>query len=108
MDILIWSDKVVFALQKCVNCNRQFSWSKIYKSFWWAYKPIECDNCNTEYRIRLSGRFVFVSLTLLPMLIFSFFLSPFSNPFLTIGMGLTILLIGSLFTPYLVRYKLKK
>ncbi|WP_370529774.1 TIGR04104 family putative zinc finger protein [Alkalihalobacillus sp. AL-G] len=96
---------VVCILQKCENCNKQFSWSHIYNSFWWAYKRIECGNCNTKHSIRISGRFIFVSLTILPMWIFGFFLSPFSNIFITIGVGLAILLVGSLFTPYVVKYK---
>lgn len=93
------------AMQTCKNCNTQFSWSKVYISFWKGYKPIECENCNTEHRILVLGRVVFVSLTILPMLVFGFFLSPFDQSFATIGVGIAILLIGSLFTPYLVKYK---
>ncbi|WP_442857108.1 TIGR04104 family putative zinc finger protein [Bacillus sp. FJAT-45037] len=91
-------------LQKCENCNEQFSWSKIYKSFWWAYKPINCDKCGKEHRITIIGRFTFTFLTIVPMLIFGNFLSPFSNFFMTLTIGFAILMIGSLFAPYFVKY----
>ncbi|WP_419465967.1 TIGR04104 family putative zinc finger protein [Bacillus spongiae] len=97
-----------FALQKCENCNRQFSWGKIYNSVWSSYKPIECDNCNKEHSITTSGKVIALSLTILPLLIFAFVLSPFSNSFLNISAGLIVLFIGSLFTPYLVKYEWKK
>ena len=92
-------------MQKCKNCNAQFSWNKIYKSFWWNYKPIKCDNCGTEHRITISGRITFVSLTILPMLIFGNFLSPFNSVFVTLGTALLIFFVGSLFIPFLVTYK---
>ncbi|WP_419465907.1 TIGR04104 family putative zinc finger protein [Bacillus spongiae] len=94
----------MFALQKCENCNELFSWRKIYKSLWVGNKPIKCENCQGEHRIKLSGRFVTSSLTILPMLIFTSFLSPFSNPLLSLCIGLIIFFIGSLFTPYFVKY----
>jgi len=93
-----------FVLQKCENCKTAFSWSKIYKSVW-AYKSIVCDKCGKEHKITIPGRFTFVSLTILPTLIFSDFLSPFENILMTIIVGTTILLFGSLFTPFLVKYK---
>ncbi|MFE7064543.1 TIGR04104 family putative zinc finger protein [Sutcliffiella sp. NPDC057660] len=92
-------------MQKCKNCNTPFSWSSIYKSFWLGYKPIGCENCNTEHRITVLGRLKFVSLTIIPMLVFGHFFSPFDNAFSTIGVGIAILIIGSLFTPYFVKYK---
>ncbi|RKL65556.1 hypothetical protein CR203_20370 [Salipaludibacillus neizhouensis] len=92
-------------MQKCENCKAQFSWSKIYKSFWWNYKPIKCSECGTIHKITIAGRFIFVSLTILPMLIFGNFLSPFSNIIVTLGIAIFILIIGSLFPPFLVTYK---
>lgn len=96
---------VLYSMQKCKNCNMQFSWVNIYKSFWWGYKPIECETCNTEHRITVLGRIIFVSLTILPMLVFGYFFSPFYHAFATMGVGIAILIIGSLFTPYMVKYK---
>ncbi|WP_042148265.1 TIGR04104 family putative zinc finger protein [Paucisalibacillus sp. EB02] len=92
-------------MQKCENCNAQFSWNKIYKSFWWNYKPIKCDDCGAKHKITIPGRFVFVSLTILPMLIFGNFLSQFSNILVTLGIALLIFFVGSLLTPFFVTYK---
>ncbi|WP_369420060.1 TIGR04104 family putative zinc finger protein [Lentibacillus daqui] len=87
-----------------------FSWSEIYKSFWsWkGYKPIECDNCGKKHKITATGRLIFVALTVLPMLIFIKFISffpPFNNFLVALGLALAILFVGSLVTPYFVRFK---
>ncbi|MFD2042967.1 TIGR04104 family putative zinc finger protein [Ornithinibacillus salinisoli] len=95
----------MFVLQKCEKCNRRFSWSQIYKSFMWTYKPIKCDKCHTGHSITLSGRCTFVFLTIVPMLIFTNFLSPFENFIVTLIIGLLVLTIGSLITPYCVKYR---
>ncbi|KMY50008.1 TIGR04104 family putative zinc finger protein [Peribacillus loiseleuriae] len=92
-------------MQKCENCNSPFSWSKIFKSFWWTYKPIECDNCGTKHKITIFGRFTFVAMSILPIWIFPFFLSPFDNIFGMPDIGVLIGLIGFLFTPYVVQYE---
>ncbi|WP_188634359.1 TIGR04104 family putative zinc finger protein [Lentibacillus kapialis] len=99
--------KVVFILQRCQNCNMSFSWNKIFKAFWgWVYRPVECDNCGAEHKITIPGRFIFVSLTIFPMLLFTNFLSPFDNLFATLGIGFAIFIIGFLFVPYFVRFKI--
>jgi len=87
-----------------------FSWGQVYKSFWGlgGYKPIECDNCGAKHKITIPGRLIFVALTILPMLVltnFINFFTSFNNIIATLGMGLSILFIGSLLTPYLVRFK---
>ncbi|WP_420843799.1 TIGR04104 family putative zinc finger protein [Lentibacillus sediminis] len=97
-------------LQKCQNCNVSFSWSVVYKSFWGlrGYKPIECDNCCAKHKITIPGRLTFVALTMLPMLVLTNFINFYTslnNIIATLGIGLAILFIGSLFTPYLVRFK---
>lgn len=94
-------------MQKCENCNKQFSWSKINKSIRWTYKPIECDKCGIEHRITLSGRLTFVFLTIVPMLIFINVLSPFDNFMVTFIIGMSILIIGSLLTPYFLKYRVR-
>lgn len=96
---------MIINVQKCQNCNAQFSWGKIYKSFWWNYKPIKCNECGTTHKITVFGRIAFVSLTILPMIIFGNFLSPFVNVLVTLGIALFILFIGSLLTPFIVTYK---
>ncbi|WHY85713.1 hypothetical protein QNH39_24410 [Neobacillus novalis] len=92
-------------MQKCENCHSQFSWNKIFKSFWWTYKPIECDNCGTKHKITILGRFTVVALTILPLSVFGYFFSPFNNVFLTIVIGPLIPIVGFLFTPYVVQYE---
>ncbi|WP_163100699.1 TIGR04104 family putative zinc finger protein [Peribacillus alkalitolerans] len=92
-------------MQKCENCNTQFSWYKIFKSNVWSYKPIECDRCGSEHKITFLGRVTFVSLTIIPMMIFINFLSPFNNIIVSFFIGISILLIGSLLAPFLVKYK---
>jgi CXXC-20-CXXC protein len=94
-----------FILQKCINCKKQFNWNQVYKSFWWTYKPIKCKQCEAIHKITITGRFSFVSLTIVPMLIFGHFLSPFNNIFATLGIGLCILFFGSLLAPFFVRYR---
>ncbi|WP_407652054.1 TIGR04104 family putative zinc finger protein [Aquibacillus koreensis] len=96
-----------FNLQKCDKCNTPFSWSKIYKSFIWTYKPIACSTCGTEHRISLLGRFTFVFCTILPSMIFMNFLTPFESFTLTLVIGIIILLVGSLLTPFFVTYKME-
>lgn len=100
-----------FVLKKCENCNIPFSWNKVYKSFWGllGYKKIECGNCGAEHKITFGGRLTNVALTILPMLILTnyiIYFTSFNNIIVTLGLGLAILLIGSLFTPYLVRFKI--
>ncbi|WP_442893611.1 TIGR04104 family putative zinc finger protein [Bacillus sp. 2205SS5-2] len=92
-------------MQKCDKCKIEFSWSKIYKSFVWKYKPIECNNCGTEHRITKTGRLSFVLCTIVPSLIFMNVLSPFENIILTLVIGIFILIVGSLLTPFFVKYK---
>ncbi|WP_081727586.1 TIGR04104 family putative zinc finger protein [Halalkalibacter wakoensis] len=94
-------------MQTCENCNTPFSWGKIYGSFLWNYQPITCKECQTIHKITISSRFVFVSFTILPMLIFGHFLSPFHNILLTLGVAILICIVGSLLAPYFVTYKRK-
>ncbi|WP_420842532.1 TIGR04104 family putative zinc finger protein [Halalkalibacter alkaliphilus] len=92
-------------MQRCEKCDELFSWNKIYKSFWWNYQPIKCNQCETTHKITLTGRFTFVSLTIIPMMIFGHFLSPFNNFFVTVGIGLCILFLGSLLAPFFVTFR---
>lgn len=98
-------------MQKCESCNVSFNWSRVYKSFWGGlgYKKIECGNCSAEHGITFGGRLTNVALTILPMLILTNYINyftSFNNIIATLGLGLAILFIGSLFTPYLVRFKI--
>lgn len=92
-------------MQKCDHCHTPFSWSEIYQSFVWTYNAIECRNCGTEHGITFLGRLSFVFCTIVPALIFLIFLSPFDNVILTFVIGMSILLGGSLLTPFFVKYR---
>ncbi|WP_374054524.1 TIGR04104 family putative zinc finger protein [Rossellomorea sp. FM04394] len=92
-------------LQKCDRCQTSFSWRAILKSFIWTYKPIHCTNCGTKHEITIRGRLSFVLCTILPAILFFNFLAPFENFVLTIGIGMLILLVGTLLTPFVVTYK---
>ncbi len=92
-------------MQKCDTCTTPFSWNEIYQSFVWTYKPIECNNCGTEHRITFFGRVSFAICTIVPSVTFMNFLSPFENIFLTLVIGMFILLVGTLVTPFFVKYK---
>lgn len=92
-------------MQKCKSCNAQFSWASIYESFWLGYRPIVCSQCKVEHKITVLGRLIFVALTILPTLLFWNFFSPFNNFFVTLGVGIAILLFGSVISPYLVKFK---
>jgi len=56
------------------------------------------------HKITIPGRITFVSLTIVPMLIFANFLSPFNNFIATLVTGILILIIGSFLTPFFVTY----
>ena len=92
-------------MQKCEKCNATFSWSKIFKSYKWTYRPIECENCGTIHKITILGRCTIVAVSILPMQIFYYSLIPFDHIFLTLGVGFLIATIGFLLSPYVVRYK---
>lgn len=97
-------------MQKCQNCNVPFSWGKVYKSFWGltGYQPIVCDNCGVKHKITIIGRFTVVTLTILPMLIITNNIIPYTSFISTLITGLAILFTGSMFTPFLVRFKAKQ
>ena len=92
-------------MQKCGKCNAQFNWSEIYKSIWLNYIPIKCDECDTTHKMTIPSRFIFGFFTILPMVTFANFLSPFTNGLVTLGVAIFILIIGSLLVPFLVTYK---
>ncbi|NCU19088.1 TIGR04104 family putative zinc finger protein [Pallidibacillus pasinlerensis] len=92
-------------MQKCNNCNTPFNWRIIFKSFWWIYKPIECDTCGTEHKITLFGRSTIAAMSILPIWIFGYILSPTDNIFVLAGIGLLMGIIDFLLSPYIVRYK---
>ncbi|MFD5854261.1 TIGR04104 family putative zinc finger protein [Cytobacillus pseudoceanisediminis] len=94
----------MITIQKCDTCNNPFKWIKIFRANWF-YSTINCDRCGTEYKITFPSRFICVSFTIIPMWIYGLFASPFSNVFTTIVICIATAIIGSLFSPFLVKYK---
>ncbi|MGE7981963.1 TIGR04104 family putative zinc finger protein [Solibacillus sp. NPDC093137] len=92
-------------MQKCIKCNSQFGWRKIFQSYKWTYGPLECDNCGSIHKIAIFGRFTVAFLTMLPFLIVQFFLIPSDNVFLTIGGSGLMATVCFLLSPFVVRYK---
>ncbi|WP_425279365.1 TIGR04104 family putative zinc finger protein [Cytobacillus pseudoceanisediminis] len=91
-------------IQKCGTCNTPFKWIKILKANWF-YSTIDCERCGTGYKITFPSRFICAIFIILPMWIYGLFLSPFDNVFIILSVCITIAIIGSLFTPFLVKYK---
>ncbi|ALC85554.1 hypothetical protein AM499_06770 [Bacillus sp. FJAT-22090] len=92
------------SIQKCDSCNTNFKWKIIYLSLLNGYKPIQCIKCSTEHKLTFTSRLIVVGLTILPMFIFAYFLTPF-NGFATIMISISIAIIGSMFSPFLVKYE---
>lgn len=88
----------------CDNCQHPFSWSTICKANLF-YRPVYCGNCGTEHHITLLSRFIVATLTVIPLLVFGYFLSPYQNIFMTMLAGLGIAAVGFLLTPYAVHYR---
>ncbi|MGP4078415.1 TIGR04104 family putative zinc finger protein [Pseudalkalibacillus sp. R45] len=93
-----------YILPKCDNCNTIFKWRKIFKANLF-YSPIQCSKCNSVHKVAFLSRFTVTSLTVLPILIFGYYLSPFNNVIVTLIIGLCIAILGFLIAPFLVNYK---
>lgn len=73
-------------MQHCKNCRTQFNWKKVYRYLWGPIiKPIRCHACNQEHLITVKGRVMLSLLLILPMLLFTLFLTPFQNIFVNLG-----------------------
>ncbi|PRX76107.1 CXXC-20-CXXC protein [Bacillus sp. V-88] len=93
-------------MQHCKNCHTQFHWKKVYRYLWGPIiKPFRCHACKQEHLITMKGRFM-LSLLYLPATLFILFLTPFQSILLNLGIGMLLLLIGSLLSPLVVRFKL--
>ncbi|WP_184665121.1 TIGR04104 family putative zinc finger protein [Texcoconibacillus texcoconensis] len=75
-------------LQKCEYCNMRFTWYRLFKSFWnWSNKPIICNKCGSKHILTISGRIMFVCITVFPLLIVSVYIAPFNNILLDFAIG---------------------
>ncbi|KHE73238.1 TIGR04104 family putative zinc finger protein [Halobacillus sp. BBL2006] len=90
-------------MQECEICGTPFKWGEFFRANWF-YSVISCRKCGKAYHITFSSRFIMTVLTIVPMMIF-IWNSPFGSTFMSIGFGLMIAFLGSIPTPYLVRYR---
>jgi len=94
-------------IQKCEHCTHRFSWSKIYKSNTYIYKPIKCSQCGTEHQVLFTSRIVASIMVVLPIYLFGFLIASQWE----ISTGYTILsmvsigLISTLILPYVMKYQ---
>ncbi|MCA1054126.1 hypothetical protein LCM10_03935 [Rossellomorea aquimaris] len=96
-------------MQRCINCKTEFKWKEIYRYLWGhLFNPIKCESCGEDHYITVKGRLTNSMLVILPMLLFGQFLSPFNHMLLSLGFGISVGLIGSLLTPFLVTFKIEE
>ncbi|WP_179886515.1 TIGR04104 family putative zinc finger protein [Bacillus sp. es.034] len=75
-------------MQHCKNCQTQFQWKEVYRYLWGPIiNPIRCHACNQEHLITMKGRVMLSLLLVFPSLLFTLFLTPFQNIFLTLELG---------------------
>ncbi|WP_026674040.1 TIGR04104 family putative zinc finger protein [Alkalihalobacterium bogoriense] len=89
---------------KCTKCHQSLRWIDVFKANWF-YSAVECEKCGTKSKITNLSRLTVVVLTVVPLLVFGLFLSPFENVLVTMILAVFIALAGSLLTPYFVKYK---
>ncbi|MFJ8103476.1 TIGR04104 family putative zinc finger protein [Lysinibacillus sp. NPDC096212] len=97
------------SLQKCDKCNTQFKWSKIIKSLFLAYSPIQCNQCGTEHRIIFFSRIILSLLSVLPLWLLGFIIltqlsSSISYTFSIMILSGVFLFLFLLF-PFFAKYK---
>ncbi|WP_083446210.1 TIGR04104 family putative zinc finger protein [Viridibacillus arvi] len=95
------------SLQKCDKCNTQFKWSKIIKSLFLSYRPIQCNQCGTEHRIIFFSRIILSLLSVLPLWLFGFIISPQLSLSISYTFPIIILYVVFLFLlfPFFSKYK---
>lgn len=93
-------------VQKCEKCHSLFSWSKIFKSLWLGYRPVQCRQCGVKHRISFFSRILLSLLTVIPMFLFGSTLInkwSLSIPYIVSLMIIYGVLLSALF-PYLAKY----
>lgn len=89
---------------RCDYCHAPLRWKRVYLANW-TYGPVQCDQCALEYKITFSSRFIVTGLTVLPMLVFLYFLSSFHHVFLNIITSIGMAIAGSLMASFMVKYE---
>lgn len=98
----------VKSMQKCTQCQTPFKWSAVYKSLWFAYSPIHCNNCGTKHIITFKSRIIAtIMLVVLPLLWMNYSLNKMAFDATISFSVLVLLILVSLFSPFLVHYKSK-
>lgn len=92
-------------MQKCKICNKEFSWSRIFKSIWNGYKPVECIDCKTKHYIYFVSRILIALSIPFPLLFERYFYILFK------GYSILLYLVWITFVfclfPFMVRYYIK-
>lgn len=91
-------------IQNCNKCKTSFQWGQVLKANW-LRKNLRCENCGTEHKITQGSRLLFVYFSVIPLLIFGLFLTPFENVAYTIMASIAIAIVFSFWTPFFVKYK---
>ncbi|WP_216827505.1 TIGR04104 family putative zinc finger protein [Alkalihalobacterium elongatum] len=90
----------------CKNCNARLRWSQILRANL-SYGITECNKCGSKHQISFKSRFVVYLMTTFPFLIYGFFLTPFTNVFLTLITGFVIACVGFLLSPFVVKFEMR-
>ncbi|WP_419638940.1 TIGR04104 family putative zinc finger protein [[Bacillus] enclensis] len=94
-------------LPQCKNCHSAFGWKTVCRYLMgFQYQPLNCHDCGQEHFVTVSGRLLNSLLMIGIPMIFVFFLSPFSNIFLTIVIGFCLGFFCSLLSPYFTKLKM--
>lgn len=95
-------------MQKCQQCNERFGWRQIYRSYWsfGGFQSIQCNHCQSDHKIRMRGRLMFIIFTFAPAWFAAVTMMNFSgfDYFTIFVITVTIFVIGSLFTPLLTKF----
>ncbi|MEK3797856.1 TIGR04104 family putative zinc finger protein [Peribacillus sp. FSL H8-0477] len=95
-------------MQKCIQCQTPFKWSTVYKSLWFAYSPIHCNNCGTKHTITFTSRIIAtIMLVVLPLLWMNYSFNEMAFDATISFSVLVLLILVSLFSPFLVHYNSK-
>lgn len=94
-------------MQKCHTCNTAFTWRQVNSSLTKGYQPIICQQCGAIYTITASSRLInSIAMALLPMVIAFYSMSALEISFwLSLGLLLVLIILATIVTPYLVKYK---
>ncbi|WP_062052090.1 TIGR04104 family putative zinc finger protein [Bacillus sp. JCM 19034] len=93
------------SLPKCNGCHSRIQWKDVMKSYWFGYKPIQCQKCKTKHQFPLSSRITSVISQGCLLFIIFILLQYQRNVFLVVTIYLvTTFFITALF-PFIFTYK---